>query len=446
MKKIRIGSGAGYSGDRIEPAFELAEKGNIQYLVFECLAERTIAIAQQAKMKDPKAGYDALLVARMEACLPVCQKNKVKIITNMGAANPTAGAEKIKETAQKLGINGLKIAAVTGDDVLEAIKAGDYLIEETGERSSILKAKMVSANAYLGAPCVVDALKNGADVVITGRVADPAIFIAPAIYEFGWSTNDWNLLGQATLMGHLLECAGQVTGGYFADPGYKDVPNPGRLGFPLAEIQEDGAFVVTKVPGSGGLVTLDTCKEQLLYEIHDPSSYRTPDVVADFTEAQLTQIGKDQVQVNGGKGKPRTDSLKVSIGYIDSYIGEGQISYGGPGAVARGQLALDIVAERLKLTGVQFQEIRYDLIGVNSLHKDKLSKTGYEPYEVRARVAGRTKEMKEAVRIGNEVETLYTNGPAGGAGTWKVAREVVAMVSTLIPRSLSNYSIKYEVT
>jgi hypothetical protein len=444
MKKIRIGSGAGYSGDRIEPAVELAEKGNIDYLVFECLAERTIAIAQQMKMKDPKAGYDALLVARMEACLPVCVKNKVKIITNMGAANPIAGAEKIKETAVKLGIKGVKIAAVTGDDVLDVIKKGDYFIEEIGQTSSAIKDKMVSANAYLGAQCIVEALKNGADVVITGRVADPSLFIAPALYEFGWGWDNWNLLGQAIVMGHLLECAGQVTGGYFPDPGYKDVPDPGRLGFPLAEVQEDGTFFITKVEGSGGMVTTATCKEQFLYEIHDPSSYITPDVVADYTDVRITQTGKDQVHVKGGKGRPKTDTLKVSIGYVDSYIGEGQISYGGPGAAARGKLAIDIVAERLKLTGVRFDEIRYDLIGVNALHGDKLS-AGHDPYEVRVRVAGRTKDMKEAVRIGNEVETLYTNGPAGGAGTWKVAREVVAMASALIPRSLVDYSVSYEV-
>jgi len=445
MKKVRIGSGAGYAGDRIEPAFELAEKGNIQYLVFECLAERTIAIAQQAKMKDPNAGYDALLVARMEACLPVCRKNKVKIITNMGAANPVAGMRKIRETAHKLGLEGLKIAAVTGDDVLEVVKQGDFILEETGGKSSALKDRMVSANAYLGSQCVVEALKNGADVIITGRVADPAIFIAPAIYEFGWSMEDWNLMGQATVMGHLLECAGQITGGYFADPGYKDVPGLGRLGFPLAEVQEDGAFIVTKVPGSGGMVTLATCKEQFLYEIHDPAKYVTPDVVADYTKVQMKEVGKDQVLITGGHGRPKTNTLKVSIGYVDSYIGEGQISYGGPGAVPRGRLALEIVAERLKLSGVKFDEIRYDLIGLNSLHKDKISKTGHEPYEVRVRVAGRTQNMKEAVRIGNEVETLYTNGPAGGGGAWKAAREVVAMVSTLIPRSHVNYSIHYEV-
>lgn len=444
MKKIRIGSGAGYSGDRIEPALELAEKGNIQYLCFECLAERTIAIAQQAKMKDPNAGYDALLAARMEAVLAVCKAKNIKIITNMGAANPLAGAKKIKEIAQKLGLKDLKIAAVTGDDVLEIIKKQDLMIEETGEKLSTIQDKLVSANAYLGAEPIVEALKNGADVVITGRVADPALFVAPIIHEFGWSMDEWAKLGRVTVLGHLLECAGQITGGYFADPGYKDVEGLGRLGFPIAEVQEDGSFFITKVAEAGGNVTLATCKEQLIYEIHNPAAYITPDVVADFSGVEFNLLEKDKVAVTGGTGKEKTEYLKVSIGYVDSYIGEGQISYAGPGAVNRGKLALDIVAERLKLMGVQYQEIRFDLIGVDALHGTKLS-AGHEPYEVRARVTGRTQNMKEAVRIGNEVETLYTNGPAGGAGTWKVAREVVAMVSALVPRSLVQYNVQYEV-
>lgn len=445
MKNVRIGSGAGYAGDRIEPAVELAERGDIQYLVFECLAERTIAIAQQARMKDPGAGYDALLEARMEACLPLCRKNGIKIITNMGAANPEAAATKVREVARRLGMKGMKIAAVTGDDVLDIIKGSSFTIDETGEESSALADRMISASAYLGAQCLVDALIQGAEVIITGRVADPALFIAPAVHAFGWDMNDWNLLGQATVMGHLLECAGQVTGGYFADPGRKDVPDLAGLGFPIAEIQEDGTFVVTKVPGSGGMVTLATCKEQLLYEIHDPSAYITPDVVADFREVRMIESGRDRVQVTGGKGRARSDTLKVSIGYRDGCIGEGQISYGGTGAVARGKLALEIVSARLKRTGVPFDEIRYDLIGIDSLHKDSLS-AGRDPYEARVRVAGRTKSMSEAIRIGNEVEALYTNGPAGGAGVWKSAREVIAIASTLVPRSLVNHRIRCEVT
>lgn len=446
MKTIRIGAGAGYSGDRIEPAVELAEKGGIQYLVFECLAERTIALAQQAKMKDPGLGYDPLLAARLQACLEVCRASRIKIITNMGAANPAAAAQKAAQVARGLGIRGLKIAAVTGDDVLEIIRGGDYPLEETGGRSFDLKEKIISANAYLGAGCIVEALQNGADVVITGRVADPALFTAPAICEFGWKMDDWDILGHATVMGHLLECAGQVTGGYFADPGYKDVPGLARLGFPLAEVRQDGLFAVTKVAGSGGLVTPATCKEQLLYEIHDPSTYITPDVVADFTAVTMEEEAPDRVIVTGGRGRPKTGSLKVSIGYLDGFIGEGQISYAGPGAVARGRLALDIVAERLKLTGADYRDIRYDLIGLDALHAGKLSSVQGEPYEVRVRVAARTGSREEALRIGNEVETLYTNGPAGGAGAWKSAREVVAMASALVPRPLVKHSIHYEVT
>ena len=444
MKKIRLGSGAGYSGDRIEPAVELAEKGEIQYLCFECLAERTIAIAQQAKMKDPAQGYDALLAARMEAVLPICHKKVIKIITNMGAANPQAGAAKIKQIAEKLNIKGLKIAAVSGDDVLAAIRDQDLTIEETGAKLSTIKDKLVSANAYLGVAPIIEALQAGADIVITGRVADPALFIAPLVYEFGWSLDDWNLMGQATVIGHLLECAGQVTGGYFSDPGFKDVPGVGHLGFPIAEVGADGSVVITKVESAGGMVTLATCKEQLLYEIHNPKTYFTPDVVADFTGVKMEQIAKDQVRVSGGTGAAKTGLLKVSLGYVDSYIGEGQISYAGPGAVNRGQLALDIVKERLEFMGVKMQENRYDLMGVDSLHGEKLS-AGHDPYEVRVRVTGRTETMAEAVRIGNEVETLYTNGPAGGGGAWKSAREVVAMVSVIVPDSVVNYSVQYEV-
>jgi hypothetical protein len=445
MGRIRIGSGAGYSGDRIEPAVELVEKGNIQYLVFECLAERTIAIAQQAKMKDPNVGYDGLLTQRMEAVLLSCKEKGIKIITNMGAANPIAGAQKIREIAEQLGITDFKIAAVTGDDVVEIVRNGDYTILETGEDLSTIKDNIVSANAYLGSKPIVEALKNGADVIITGRVADPALFLAPLLYEFNWSDEDWNMMGQGTVIGHLLECAGQITGGYFADPGYKDVQGLARLGFPIAEVQADGTFIITKVPGSGGKVTLATCKEQLLYEIHNPIAYITPDVVADFTGVTFTQIADNQVQVTGGKGQEKTDFLKASIGYIDSYMGEGQISYAGPGAVNRGKLALEIVEERLKIMGVHYQELALDLIGVNSLHGSKISKTEHEPYEVRARVTGRTPNMQEAIRIGNEVETLYTNGPAGGGGATKSAKQVVAMVSALVPRSLVNYKLHYEV-
>lgn len=442
MKKIRIGSGAGYSGDRIEPAVELAEKGDIQYLCFECLAERTIAIAQQSKLKNPELGYDTLLEARMRAVLSICASKGIKIITNMGAANPVAGARKIKSVAAELGISNLKVAAIHGDDVVDTLRNMDLQIEETGENLDVIKPTMISANAYMGAEPIVQALRNGADVIITGRVADPALFLAPAIYEFDWNMKDYELLGKGTVLGHLLECAGQVTGGYYADPGFKDVPNLDHLGFPIGEIGADGSFVISKVDSAGGMVTPATCKEQLIYELHKPDEYKTPDVVADFSKVQFEQIATDVVRVTGGTGKERPQSLKVSIGYLDSYIGEGQISYAGPGALNRARLALEIVKARLEIMGVDYQELKLDLIGVNSLHAEKLS-AGCEPYEVRIRVAARTKNMQEAIRIGNEVETLYTNGPAGGGGAWKSAREVVAMLSVLIPRDLVQPVIEY---
>ena len=441
MRCIRLGAGAGYAGDRIEPAAELARDGDIQYLIFECLAERTIALAQQARRRDPQSGFDPLLEARMRAVLPTCAAKGIRIITNMGAANPLGAARKTAAIAHELGLADLKIAAVQGDDVLDTVLAGNYRFEESGTPVAELAGRVISANAYMGAGGMRDALAQGAQVVITGRVADPALFIAPLLHEFGWSLDDFERLGQATVVGHLLECAGQVTGGYFADPGLKDVPQLARLGFPIGEVSEDGSVIITKVASAGGKVTPATCKEQLIYEIHDPKRYLQPDVVADFSEVTVESVGDDRVRVTGGRGHPPTGLLKVSVGYVDSYVGEGQISYGGPGAVARARLALEIVRERLASTGVKTSELRLDLIGIDSLYGPTISRRAAEPYEVRLRVAGRCDSMAEAVRIGNEVETLYTTGPAGGGGATKSAREIIAVQSVLLPSHLAQGSV-----
>ena len=436
MKSIRIGSGAGYAGDRLEPSLELIEKGNLDYISYECLAERTIAIGQQAKLKDPTKGYNGLLEHRMEKALPLCWKHKVKLITNMGSANPQAAAKKCVEIARKHGLTGMKIACVTGDDLLPVIdKYMDTEVWETHEPLSKLPGEIVSANAYMGVEGILKALDQGADVVITGRVADPAIFMAPAIHEFGWSLEDWDKLGKGTMMGHLLECGGQVTGGYFAEPGKKDVPGVGHLGFPIIEVSEDGSFFVTKVPEAGGKVTVETCSEQICYEIHDPENYLTPDVVADCKQIKFTEIGKDMVKVEGITGKPRTETFKCSIGYKDCFIGDGEISYGGPGCVARGKLALDILKERLELVAPNvFEELKFDLIGCNSLYWNPDYQYNQEPSEVRVRVAGRAKTKAEADIIGNEVEALYTNGPAGGCGAVKRTRDIVSVASILVSR------------
>ena len=441
MKKIRIGSGAGYAGDRLEPALELIEKGGIDYISFECLAERTIAIAQMAMLKDPTKGYNDLLSYRMEKVIPLAKEKKVKVITNMGAANPKAAADVCIEIARKNGFSGLKVAAVLGDDVMN--KLPDYRDIEVWETKQPLREMMdqvVSANAYMGVEGIVEALKQGADIVITGRVADPSIFIAPLVYEFGWKMDDWDMLGKATVLGHLLECGGQVTGGYYAEPGKKDVPNPELLGFPIAEASEDGSFFITKVPEAGGLVTPSTLTEQLIYEIHDPANYFTPDVIADFSKVSFVQDGKDKVVVTGGAGKPHPQTLKVSLGYKDCFIGDGEISYGGPGCVERAKLAADIVVKRLKLRKIAIDELKVDILGVNSLYWGSTVRDAV-PNETRLRVSGRTKDRADAARIGEEVETLYTNGPAGGCGATKAVREIVSVASLLIDRSDVNATV-----
>jgi hypothetical protein len=400
-----------------------------------------VALAQQARMQDPDAGYDPLLEARLGAVLPICARNSIKIVANMGAANPLSAARKTLEVAASLGLRNLKVAAVLGDDVLAACKDQELPLLEFAGTLRQLGNKVLSAHAYLGAAPIVQALRQGADIVITGRASDPALFLAPMIDAFGWAMDDWTLLGQGTLAGHLLECAVQITGGYFADPGYKDIAGLARLGFPIGVVGEDGSLVISKVAGSGGAVTAATCKEQLLYEVHDPQNYIQPEVVADFSHVKIEEIGPDRVRVSGGRGTPRTKTLKVSVGYRDGFIGEGQMSYAGPGAVVRGRLALEIVRERLKLTGVAASELRFVLIGVDALHGPALTARSNEPYEVRVRVVGRTETMTEAIRIGNEVETLYTNGPAGGGGAFRSAREVIAVVSVLLPRDLVTPSI-----
>lgn len=437
-RRVRLGAGAGYSGDRIEPAVELAERADIEYLIFECLAERTIALAQQERERDPARGYDPFLEARMRAVLPACRRRGIRIVTNAGAANPVAAATLVRALAGELGLGGIRVAAVVGDDVLHLAHEG--ALRDADGRAFDLPADVLSANVYLGAEPIVEALAGGADVVLTGRVADPSLFLAPLVHELGWRSDDWTRLARGTIAGHLLECAGQVTGGYFADPGRKDVPGLARLGFPIGEVMDDGSIVITKLPDTGGCVTTRTCTEQLLYEVHDPAAYATPDVVADLAGATVEPDGADQVRVRGVEGHERPRALKVSVGHRDGWIGEGQISYAGPGAEARARLALDVVRERLRIAGVSHSELRLDLIGVNALHGDALAGAG-EAYEVRARVAARCATAGDARRIGEEVEALYTNGPAGGGGAARSIREVVAVTSAFVPREAVRSSV-----
>ncbi|MBA1434068.1 acyclic terpene utilization AtuA family protein [Bombilactobacillus bombi] len=443
MNKIRIGSGAGYADDRIEPAIDLINRGNLDYIAFECLAERTIAIAQNQKLKDPNKGYNDLLEYRFKKILPAIKQHPTKVITNMGAANPKAATRKVVEMAQEMNLHNLKIATVIGDDITDSIsKFSRYTAMETKKPISELNKKIVSANVYLGAEKIVEALDNGADIVITGRVADPSLFIAPLIHEFKWSMNDYDKLGKGTLLGHLLECAGQVSGGYFDDPGYKDVDKLWDLGFPYADVEEDGNIIMHKLPNTGGLLSEDTVKEQLIYEIQDPTKYYTPDVVADFSNVQVKQI-KDGINVIGATGTSKTGELKVSIGYEDGYITECGINYGGHNSLDKAKLATEIVIKRLKMLKIPIDAIQDDYIGVNSLYHGVLSPNS-PLYEVRARLAARTQTKEAANEISREYKSLYTNGPAAGGGIRTIIQKIVAIASITIPESNVKTTIEYK--
>ena len=426
-KSLRIGSGAGFAGDRLDPALVLAERGAIDYLGMECLGERTVALAQLRRRKDPTKGYDPLLERRIERLLPLIKRNGFRLVTNMGAANPLGAADAILAVAARQG-TAVRVAVLTGDDVLDRIELDAPVMEARGTLRAY--GVPVSASAYLGTADLLPALATGADIVITGRVADPSLFLAPAALHFGWSLDDVDRIARGTCVGHLLECAGQLTGGYFADPGRKDVANMAWLGFPYADVDADGGAILGKVEGTGGAISLANAKEQLLYEVTDPHGYVTPDVIADFSSVTLREVGPDRVTVTGARGRARPAQLKVSVGYHAGFAGEGEIGYGGANALARARLAADIIRERLE---GEFAELRIDLIGSTSLH-GRAFDTAERPYEVRLRVAARAPTSERAAIVGEEVEALYTNGPAGGGGARRYVHEQIGIVSTLIDR------------
>jgi hypothetical protein len=446
MKKIRIGSGSGWWGDRIEPAKWNAERGQIDYLVFETMAEATVSMAQVKLRKDADfKGYDSNLEERFRAVLPICAEKGIKIISNQGWVNPSAACKKILELAKEVGISKLKVAAVEGGHVTEYIKDQNIKLLENGLSVSEIEGNLVSAEAYVGADSIVTALQNGADIVITSRVADPSLFLAPMMYEFNWSASDWNTLAAGSAVGHLLECGAQVTGGYFSDPGYKDVPEPWNLAFPIAEVNDNGEAVLSKVDGTGGELSLRTCKEQMLYEVHDPANYITPDVIVDFTTSKLEQLGKNEVKISNVTGKPHTDSYKVSVGFTEGYVGEDTFYFAGPGAVSKAKLAKEILEQRFGLAKLDAEDFRIDFIGLNAIHGN-LSPMYPEPYEVGVRVVARTRTKKEADKVGREVDSMAVCGLASTGKSVphkERVREVIGIWSCLIPRSVVHPYVTY---
>jgi hypothetical protein len=448
MASIRIGTGSAWWGDRIEPARWNAERGDLDYLCFETMAEATISAAQVRKRRDPEfPGYDTYLDDRMQAVLPGCLARGTRIVSNQGWINPDGAAQRIAHWLRTLGARGVKVAAVSGSLITDRVLDRTGTILENGKDTATLRDSMVSAEAYLGAEPIVAALAQGAQVVVTTRVADPSIFLAPMMHEFGWDPLDHARVGAGSGIGHILECGAQATGGYFSDPGIKDVPDPWNLAFPIAEVEEDGAATITKVGGTGGAVTAMTIKEQLLYEVHDPANYVTPDAVVDFTGARLQEAGPDRVRVSGIAGKPRTPTLKVSIGCTEGFIGEDMFFYAGPGALSRARLARRILEERFKIVGLQAEEVRIDFIGVNAIHGAASPEPGPgvpEPYEVAVRVAARTRTRAEANKVGREVDGMAVSG-VGMTGKrvphQDRVREVIGVWSSLIPRAEVPWSI-----
>ena len=423
---IRIGGGAGFAGDRIDPAVDLARRGRLDYLAFECLAERTLAYGHLARRADPAKGYDPRIERRLGAVLADCVKGRTTVVTNMGVANPRAAGRIAVELANRLGLR-LRIAVVEGDELTSTIGPATHL-PELGRSVAEHGLRVVGANAYLGAEAIVPALDAEPHVVITGRVADPSLFVAPLAHRFGWKLDDWARLGAGTSIGHLLECTTQVTGGYFADPPYKAVPDIAWLGFPLAEVEPDGSGVITKLDGTGGLVSELTVKEQLLYEVHDPRAYLTPDVTADFSGVAIARQGKDRVAIAGATGRERPRKLKAIVGFDGGFLAEAEFSYAGPGAGSRAELAAAIVRERMEQIHKCTEKLRLDLVGVRALHASaNRAPAGVHPgngqagagathTDVRIRAAMRTPDRALAQALLEEVESLWLSGPAGGGG------------------------------
>ncbi len=436
MQTLAVGCGAGFSGDRVDVAAPvvrtLIERGGPAALIFENLAERTLATQQLVKRANPLLGYEPLLELELRPVLADCLAHGIVIVSNFGAANPAGAALLIQRLAQELGLPAPRIAVVSGDDLSNA--QGQAIVQDH-LKENFDAARFVCANVYQGAFEIADAIRAGAQIVVTGRVADPSLTLGPAIAHFGWARDNWDALAGATMAGHLLECGAQVSGGYFADPGMKDVPGLEDVGFPIAEIDFDGSCIVSKAARTGGLVDERTVKEQLLYEVHDPAAYITPDVVADISEATVTQVGPDRVRLKGVRGHPRTATLKANVFFDGGWFGEGEISYAGPNAEARARLAMDVMQKRMG----PHLPLRFDLIGVSSiLGDDSNRRLGTEPIgkamDIRLRVAGQHLNLNVIDQLLREVTALWTGGPAGGGGVRVAKRQRLSTQSCLIAR------------
>lgn len=440
--KIRIASGQGFWGDLVDAPYKQATGGPVDYIMMDYLAEVTMSILQKQKLKDPNLGYARDIPVLMQRLLPVIKEKNIKVITNGGGVNPLACREAIYEVARKLGIKDLRIGVVFGDNILDRIEELTSLNVkldnmETGESVMTIVDKVLSANVYFGAAGIVECLKQGAEIVITGRVTDTGLTLAPMIYEFGWDMNNWDLMAAGTVAGHILECGGQASGGNFLGD-WRNIPDLARIGFPIAEAFPNGEVIITKHDHTGGRVSVETVSEQLVYEIGDPKDYITPDCIADFTSIQLEDAGTDRVRVFGVKGLPATDFYKVSMSYSDGYSAAGSLTYSWPDALDKAKAADKILRTRLEDLGLKFDEIRTEFQGYNASH-GPLAGTIDDPNEVVLRVAVRSQDRKSIERFGMEIAPLILTGPpgvTGFAGGRPKPSDVVAYWPALIPKSV----------
>lgn len=438
---IRIASGQGFWGDWQQAPINQVRlsKGNtaIDYLVLDYLAEVTMSILQKQRQKDPSLGYARDFPEVLVHILPDILKKNIKVISNAGGVNPLACRDKIFEVARKLGIRGLKVGVVMGDDILprldELIAAGEELRHmDTGEPLSTIRDRVLSANVYFGARPIAQALCEGAQIVVTGRCTDTGLTLAPMIYEFGWKADDWDLLAAGTVAGHILECGGQASGGNFLGD-WESVPNLENIGFPIAEMHSDGTCIILKHDGTGGLINQAVIKEQLCYEIGNPAEYITPDCIADFTTIQLEDAGKDRVKVHRVKGKPATEFYKVSISYSDGWVAFGSLTYAFPDALKKAKRTDEILRARLRSLGLSFDEIHTEFIGANACHQHLESLEHVN--EVQLRIGVRSHDKKAVERFGYEIAPLILTGPpsvTGFAGGRPKPSEVVAYFPALI--------------
>jgi len=449
--KVLVANGQGFWGDSILGPIRLVEEGPLDYLTLDYLAEVTMSIMQKLKSRDPNAGYATDFVRMIKRVLPTCQEKGIKIVANAGGVNPQACRNAVAEVIKELGISGVKIGVVEGDDILADLKAlvesgEEFKNMDNGEKLAPFLDDVKSANVYIGAEPIVEALKQGADIVITGRATDPSVVVAPLAYEFGWDLDDFDKIAAGTIAGHIVECGAQCTGGNFV--GWREIPNMAKIGYPIVEARPDGSFTVTKHDGTGGLVNRQTVTSQLVYEMSDPSAYITPDCIADFTSIELTEESENRVGISGAKGRPATDTYKVSISFLEGYKIIGQLTVAGPDAVDKAKLCAEIVFDRAAMDGAEFtdQEKFVEIVGTNVCHAGIVDPPE-DPAEVVLRIGARSHDRAKLDRLGMEIVPLVTSGPpgvTGFAGGRPKATEVISYWPALISKDKIKCSVSVE--